>query len=67
MDAKAVHSIPEFCEIHDLSRSYYYELRKKGLGPDEIHLGRKRGITVEAGARWRERMEKMTAEASAVA
>ncbi len=64
MDAKAAQTIPEFCADNNLSRSYYYELRKKGLGPDEIALGRKRIISAEAGARWRKRMEAMTAEAA---
>ena len=65
MDAKATQTIPECCDDNNLSRSLYYELQAKGHGPDEIRLGRKVIITNKSGDRWRERMEKMTAEAAA--
>lgn len=29
----------EFCDRYQLSRSTFYEMRKRGLGPHEIHIG----------------------------
>ncbi|AUT75693.1 hypothetical protein C2L64_45980 [Paraburkholderia hospita] len=30
----------EFCDRYKLSRSTFYEMRKRGLGPGELHIGR---------------------------
>lgn len=58
-------TVPEFCRVHNLSTSGYYELKKEGLTPKEIRLGRKVIITTEAAANWRRKMEDLTAEAAA--
>lgn len=46
-------TIAEFCASHRIGQSKYYELRDAGIGPDEIRLGGKVLITVEAAQRWR--------------
>ena len=51
--AVAAFTIPEFCTAHRISRTFYYELRKRGLGPDEAELLGKKIITHESAAKWR--------------
>jgi hypothetical protein len=48
-------TIDEFAFAHGFSRAHYYNLKKRGLGPDETRLIKKIIITDEAGARWRKR------------
>ncbi len=45
-------TIPEFCARKCISVPFYYVLRKRGLGPREVHLGRAVRITPEAEAEW---------------
>lgn len=49
-------TIQEFCERHRISKSFYYELRKKGLAPAEMKVGRKRLISKESAIEWRHNM-----------
>ena len=56
-------SIRRFCKAHNISVSYYYVLKERGLGPREIRLGRHPIITTEAAADWRREMEERTAAA----
>lgn len=46
----------EFCDRYKLSRSTYYEMRKRGLGPREIHIGRRVVIAWRAIREWEETM-----------
>ena len=46
-------TVPEFCRSHRISVSKYYELKKLGLGPDEMQIDRRIIITVESAAKWR--------------
>jgi hypothetical protein len=55
-------SVDEFCEAHTISRDFFYELLKLGLGPDCMMLRRRRLITFEAAARWRAKREEASAE-----
>ena len=48
-------TIREFCEHERLSKSKYYDLRKRGLGPAEIRVGSVIRITPQAHVAWRER------------
>jgi hypothetical protein len=50
---KAAFSIEEFCRAHGISRSLYYELKRAGLGPVEMHLRNRRAISQESAAAWR--------------
>ena len=61
---RAAFTINEFCESHRLSRASFYNLRKLGRGPSEMHLGSKILISVEAAAEWRRRMEEAAATAA---
>lgn len=50
-------SIPEFCAAHGLSRSFYFLLRKDGLGPREMRVGGRVLISCEAASDWRRERE----------
>ncbi len=58
-------TVPQFCRAHSLSTSGYYELRKEGLTPKEMRLGRTVLISAEAAAAWRRDIESRTMEADA--
>jgi hypothetical protein len=49
----AAFTIPEFCEAHRISRTFFYELQRRGLGPDVAELLGKKIITHESAAKWR--------------
>jgi hypothetical protein len=57
-------TIAEFCRAHRMSQTSYFELKKNGLGPDEMAAGRRRIISYEAAARWRKAREAAAAEAA---
>jgi hypothetical protein len=45
-------SIDTFCKRNELSRSFFYKLRRDGIGPVEIHLGSIIRISYLAEAAW---------------
>jgi hypothetical protein len=60
---RSAHTIDEFCIAHRISRSQYYELKKLGLTPDEMAVGRSRFISDESAERWRREREAAAKEA----
>jgi hypothetical protein len=60
---RAAYSIDEFAEAHGLSVAMYFKLRKLGVGPDEMRVGRRRLISFEAAERWRRQREATTTAA----
>ncbi|MBB5426170.1 hypothetical protein QF000_005394 [Paraburkholderia atlantica] len=58
-------TIAQFCEIYHVSRVGLYKLRRHGLGPAELQLGRKVLITYAAAREWEARMTKRHTEAQA--
>jgi hypothetical protein len=54
----ATYSIKTFCQTHNVSESQYFILRKAGLGPAEMKIGRRRIISVESAADWRRERER---------
>ena len=54
---KLAFSIPEFCAMHNLSRTHLWMLEKEGKGPRLMHVGRRRLISAEAASDWRRSME----------
>jgi len=58
--ANALMTISDFCRWSRISERRYYEIRKDGLGPDEIRFGPGRGysprISMKAAEEWAERM-----------
>jgi hypothetical protein len=51
------YTISSFCAAHGLSPAMYFKLRSQGLGPDEMEIGRRKAISVEAAGRWRRKRE----------
>jgi hypothetical protein len=45
--------------LENISKATYYELKKRGLTPDEINVGGLARITPEARTRWHERMAEL--------
>jgi hypothetical protein len=60
----AAFTVAEFCRAHRMSETHYYELKKNGQGPDEMEVGRRRIVSIEAAARWRKARETAAAEAA---
>ena len=56
LDAEQSFTINEFCER--ICRATYYNLRRAGLGPDEILVGSHRRITAAARRRWHQGRER---------
>jgi hypothetical protein len=50
---KCTFTIRDFCDAHNISIPFLYDLFKKGEGPCTIRLGNRRLISVEEAARWR--------------
>jgi hypothetical protein len=48
-------TILEFCAAERISRSHFYGLKKRNLGPDLTYSGKRVTITPEAHRRWRKR------------
>jgi hypothetical protein len=51
-------TVEEFCRQHSLGISTYYRLRQQGQGPQEMQVGGKRLISIEAAATWRRSREQ---------
>jgi predicted DNA-binding transcriptional regulator AlpA len=47
-------SIPEFCNRHGISLSFFYLLQERGQAPHTMKVGGRRLVSVEEAARWRE-------------
>jgi hypothetical protein len=58
-------TIEEFCSDHRLSRSFYYKMKRLGVGPDEMRHGTAVRITREAEKRWMQRGERRARETAA--
>ena len=50
-------SIKMFCEQNNISRNLFYTLKKAGLAPKMMEVGKRRLISIEAAAEWRKIME----------
>jgi hypothetical protein len=55
------YSIDEFCELHGISKRFYFKLKAQGLTPVEMKVRQRTLISQEAAARWRAEREKREA------
>jgi hypothetical protein len=55
------YSISEFCRRHAISRQFFHTLRKTGLGPQVLRVGRRVLVSKEAAAAWRAERAAATA------
>lgn len=60
-------TVSEFCDAERISKVHYYNLKRRGEGPDEVRIGRRAVITPEAKREWEARMTKRGIEADATA
>jgi predicted DNA-binding transcriptional regulator AlpA len=56
MNDKAL-TIDQFCDVEEISRSFFYKLESQGLAPKTYKLGRTRRISPSARAAWRAERE----------
>ena len=65
IDPKRSLSQDQFCWLENISRSKYFELKKRGLGPDVTDIDGLQRITPESREAWHERMaERAKGEAA---
>jgi hypothetical protein len=65
---RCVFTISEFCNAHRISRSKFYLLKNKGLGPRVTDVDGKQIITIEDAATWRRaRAEEASAAPAPIA
>ena len=62
---KFAYSIPEFCQLHGISRSALYKSIKAGQAPRLMRVGSRILISKEAAAEWRRAREQDTSPATA--
>lgn len=55
---RATSTVAQFCADHNISKSFFYELVRKGHGPRLLKLGRRTLISAEAAADWRRQIER---------
>ena len=60
--SEASNTIAEFCHAKHLSKTSYYELKPRGLNPDELRIPDLKivRITPEAEAAWYQRMTELS-------
>jgi len=52
-------TVPEFCHNENISRAMFYKLRKQGMAPRIMKIGRLTRISIESATEWRKRMENL--------
>jgi hypothetical protein len=58
-------SIKTFCRSHgDISEAMFHKMCAAGEGPVVMAIGRRRAISIEAAAKWREQREAVAREAN---
>jgi predicted DNA-binding transcriptional regulator AlpA len=59
------YDIIEFCHLHSISRSAFYNSLKNGTGPRIMRLGSRVLISKEAAAEWRREREQASEQQAA--
>jgi predicted DNA-binding transcriptional regulator AlpA len=55
------YTIPQWCELHEITRQTFYNLEKRGEAPKSFHVGRSRRISVDADLAWTRKLEARAA------
>jgi hypothetical protein len=63
-DAEESLTINEFCAAEKICRATFYNLLRKGRGPDTIRVGSHIRITAEARRRWHQKLGREAAGGS---
>jgi hypothetical protein len=59
IDPKRSLSQDQFCWLENISRAKFYQLKKRGLGPDVTDIDGLQRITPESREAWHERMAEL--------
>jgi hypothetical protein len=59
--APVAYTIAEFCRAHRISPAKFFDLKARGQGPTEMHVGRRVLISTESAAAWRAQREALAA------
>ncbi|MEM5312752.1 hypothetical protein [Paraburkholderia sp. JHI869] len=62
-DEHGAFTLAEFCQRYRLNRVTLFRLRRAGLGPEEIHAGRKVLISRRSALAWEAMMQARAREA----
>ncbi|TAN77818.1 MAG: hypothetical protein EPN20_01540 [Magnetospirillum sp.] len=62
----ASYTVQQFCDHHQIGRTTYFKIRKVGLGPKEVRVGKLIRITLEAEREWVCRMQGAGSSTEAV-
>jgi hypothetical protein len=65
MTSRGSFSIDEWCERHHVCRATFYNMQKRGEGPDILRIGRSVRISADADARWVAQREGVAGNGSA--
>jgi hypothetical protein len=57
---KASKTIPQFCQVEQISVSQYHAMKREGWNPDEEAIGRLVRISDDAHQRWQRQRERAT-------
>jgi hypothetical protein len=49
-------SVSQFCAAHNISRAFYYLLKKRGIAPASMKVGKRELISAESALEWRNRL-----------
>ncbi len=62
MNTQLAYSVADFCQLHGLSRTVFYNLlHDPERAPRIFKVGSRTYISTEAAREWRDRMERLTA------
>lgn len=51
-------SVDQFCVAHGISRAFFYKLKKAGLAPVVMKVGKRSLVSYESAECWRRMMEE---------
>lgn len=65
--ARGAYSVAEFCRLHgNITRQHFYNMIKRGIGPQIFKVGGRTLISVYSAAKWMEEQESITRQDSLV-
>jgi hypothetical protein len=58
----ALLTVDEFCAVNRITKPFFHDLLRDGLGPECMKVKKRRFITPEANERWRRAREQATTQ-----
>jgi len=63
LSERNAYTVAQWCAAWNLSRSTFYSMQRKGVGPEMLYVGNRALVTVEADRAWAEKMRAASAVA----